>query len=216
MRSRIALAAAASLVVGLAVSVASAWACTLWSRATYVNPTGTTPSSTPTPWPGRVPSGWPAMARRPSLGRGPGLRVEHFSQAELVTDRSWRQDRFRAGLPYLCLECTQQTERVGTAYTITNSGALKLVPRFSGAVVLPGQKVRIYGLLPARPIWGGLLANSALYGVVLLAAAVAPGRVRRALRRRSGRCAACGYSHAGLGGTPCPECGSPAPAAAGA
>ena len=64
-------------------------------------------------------------------------------------------------------------------------------------------------LLGLRPLWAGVGGNVLAFSVawwVLLAAPNLSGRVRRALRRRRGRCEACGYD---LNGSPgrCPECG---------
>ncbi len=62
--------------------------------------------------------------------------------------------------------------------------------------------------LPYRPLWGAFAANTGVYAAAWWVLLVAPGEVRRALRRRRGRCASCGYDLSGLpGGTTCPECG---------
>ena len=66
-------------------------------------------------------------------------------------------------------------------------------------------------LLPARPVWGGFLANTAIYAVALAAGywlLAAPRRFfREASRMRRGCCVACGYDvrYDFVGG--CPECG---------
>jgi hypothetical protein len=58
---------------------------------------------------------------------------------------------------------------------------------------------------PARPIWTGMAANTALFALVPAAAFLAGG-ARRWARRRRGRCAWCGYDLRGVSGR-CPECG---------
>jgi hypothetical protein len=89
-----------------------------------------------------------------------------------------------------------------------------------------GGRVKGMGLvrlvLPTHPLWPGLLANSAFYGVILWALWFTPGAVRRELRRRRGACVRCGYDLRGrVGGIDagrrsapqeaatgaCPECG---------
>ncbi len=63
-------------------------------------------------------------------------------------------------------------------------------------------------LLPLRPLWSGLLANTAIYGGAWAVLIGGPILLRRWLRARRGGCPQCGYSREGLKkGTPCPECG---------
>ena len=68
----------------------------------------------------------------------------------------------------------------------------------------PGRSVdRV--VLPYKPIWTGLMGDTAVLGA---AAAGVAGAVKcsvRALRRRRGKCEGCGYEVKGLG--VCPECG---------
>jgi hypothetical protein len=64
--------------------------------------------------------------------------------------------------------------------------------------------------IPIRPIWTGLVANTLVFGFAWYALFRGPGTIRRAMRRRAGRCEACGYPVQSQG--PCPECGLPAPA----
>jgi hypothetical protein len=59
--------------------------------------------------------------------------------------------------------------------------------------------------LPVRPVLAGFVGNSALYAAALWAGFVTPKTLRASLRRRRGRCTACGYQLAGL--RTCPECG---------
>lgn len=69
-------------------------------------------------------------------------------------------------------------------------------------------------ILPLRPIWGGLMVDSAVWGLAWVPVLVVPGMVRRRLRRKRGKCVACGYDRAALGPTArCPECGAASAAA---
>jgi hypothetical protein len=62
--------------------------------------------------------------------------------------------------------------------------------------------------LPCLPIWTGLVADGAFYGLVWWVLLAAPGCVRRWRRRGAMLCEGCAYSLAGLpAGAPCPECG---------
>jgi hypothetical protein len=61
---------------------------------------------------------------------------------------------------------------------------------------------------PYRPLWPGLLANTAFYAVILWAIWFTPGAIKRGLRTRRGACMRCGYDLRGAEHETCPECGS--------
>ena len=62
--------------------------------------------------------------------------------------------------------------------------------------------------LPVRPIWAGLAVNSMFYGLIVFGIWTGGVRVVRNTRRRQGRCTGCGYDRAGLAAeAACPECG---------
>lgn len=62
---------------------------------------------------------------------------------------------------------------------------------------------------PYGPIWPGFAINTALFSAVAGLLWFGPGFACRWMRRRGGRCPACGYDRAGLApGGACPECGS--------
>jgi hypothetical protein len=82
--------------------------------------------------------------------------------------------------------------------------------------VPPGPYWRLHdclrsGVVPYGPIPAGIAANAGIamagWGLSFLVLRTI-GRIRMALRRKRGRCVACGYSLTGLGESPCPECGS--------
>lgn len=63
-------------------------------------------------------------------------------------------------------------------------------------------------ILPYRPVWGGLVANTAIYGGLWWLMLFVPPVVRHHLRLRRGHCPHCDYNLQSLTpGTNCPECG---------
>lgn len=67
--------------------------------------------------------------------------------------------------------------------------------------------------LPLLPLWTGLLGNAAFYAAALVLGIALYRRLARG--RPAWCCRACGYDRSGLPApAACPECGSPAPAAA--
>lgn len=71
----------------------------------------------------------------------------------------------------------------------------------------PSAVIRQHRVLPLMPIWPGLFGNTAFYAVLWFALLLAPGAVRRAMRRRRGWCVECGYNLSGNISGGCPECG---------
>jgi hypothetical protein len=66
-------------------------------------------------------------------------------------------------------------------------------------------------LLPARPLWPGLAADTLIWAALIWLALLAM-TARRRLRRRRGRCVRCGYDLRGAAHDQCPECGAASPA----
>lgn len=62
---------------------------------------------------------------------------------------------------------------------------------------------------PLRPVWSGFAINTALFSAAAGFLWFGPGFLRLWIRRRRGRCLACGFDRAGLAAeTACPECGT--------
>lgn len=108
-----------------------------------------------------------------------------------------------AGWPLRCLGCDwaifgHRSVPVGGSTTLVRGGAL-----LDASTVSVGVRT-----LPMRPLWGGLVVDVALFaGAWLCVVAVCAG-VRRRVRRRRGKCGACGFDLTGSTGDACPECGA--------
>jgi hypothetical protein len=77
-------------------------------------------------------------------------------------------------------------------------------PSSLGLVVVESPDAK---LLPLRPIWPGFAINTIFYAAILAILFYGPGKVRRFVRVRRGRCPACAYP---VGSSPvCTECGAP-------
>jgi hypothetical protein len=62
--------------------------------------------------------------------------------------------------------------------------------------------------LPFCPLWPGSAINTIFYGAILWLLWITPGKVRRFVRIRQGRCPSCGYQIAEGVGPRCSECGA--------
>ncbi len=104
------------------------------------------------------------------------------------------------GWPLRCM--TARMER-WTEEISPQNFAMKIVWRGAWRIELP--KKDLPAALPLRPIWGGLLVDSMLFGALIGSPWWVASVVRRR-RRKKGLCVWCGYDVKGLRGK-CPECG---------
>ena len=66
-------------------------------------------------------------------------------------------------------------------------------------------------VLPLRPMWPGFVLNTLIFGCAMWMLMMMCVLIRSAIRRRRGRCGACGYDLRGSDDGLCPECGGPIP-----
>jgi hypothetical protein len=105
-----------------------------------------------------------------------------------------------AGWPLTCL--TGERHTIGVS---TRQHGLAEPPRAMRELNVKPRRV-----LPLRPLWLGLAADTALYAAAVWMAVPGPLLLRRTLRRRRGQCSACGYNLHHVDHRACPECGAAA------
>lgn len=114
---------------------------------------------------------------------------------------SKERTREATGWPRLAVWCGYCAR--GPSFVVTVHGGIALAEATGPQFLLPQGRA-----LPCRPIWSGLIIDSAVYACLWGAVwfvCLLPGRVRRSRRLRRGLCVGCGYELAGL--MKCPECG---------
>jgi hypothetical protein len=87
-----------------------------------------------------------------------------------------------------------------------------------GDGLMPSEEADWYprASLPCLPIWPGLIADVTFYSAAWWGLFATPPAVIRCARRRRGSCTGCNYDLRGMPpGSPCPECGSIVPAGLG-
>jgi hypothetical protein len=109
----------------------------------------------------------------------------------------------RSGWPFLCFEafstsCRHDLKTPQRSY------------RWQHVVHIPKswQAQSEWQIIPIKPIWAGFAGNVLIYAAAIWMVVDGWRTVRRAWRKRSGRCFGCGYELGGLRDrTRCPECG---------
>lgn len=216
--------AVVAAVLGVVVNVLVAWGCALWVAAPASERTadlsGFARSFVPAEWV-VAPAGdavWGEFSFSAAVTARTGMRVENcFVEARGVSRAEQQPVSFVSGLvtvqacgwPCVCLgsACLEN----GTPPHLV---AALPVPAFlqgpspRGGWTLGWNAVRLRPGLPLRPITASFVVNSLLYAAIVAGLITVPRAVRCMLRRRKGRCTACGYDRRGLSSeTACPECG---------
>jgi len=124
-----------------------------------------------------------------------GFEASELSSEEFL-DRAKNRSIYtvevaECGWPVRCLAAERWWEMHGPTPFSWRSSALRI-----GAFAFPD-----------RLLWGGLIVNTLVYGLLIWAIPTAWIRTTRLTRRWRGRCPACAYQlHDGLA-SGCPECG---------
>ncbi len=121
-----------------------------------------------------------------------------------------RRDLIACGWPLSAVSCAATRTISATTIAVparpTVIAGWRLPPKL--APYFPNSTLYGIALLPTRLLWRGLAADTLVYGAAWASLLAAPRAIRRAVRRRCGRCPRCGYDLTGLQpGAPCPECG---------
>jgi hypothetical protein len=188
-----------TIFLGLAATIATSWACALWSPLasyTFHDP------APPGPYRARFPRDW--TVRTWLERRGPGFRHDTISECEWMGSRlgastSTFPNRTRivasVGLPFPAMQWT--------AYDSRDPRGLW----HSGFALPPMRLARSWpeSNLPLRPLWIPFALNTLLFAGAIHGTLALIAELRRRHRRRRGRCPSCGYALGGL--ATCPECG---------
>ena len=186
----------ALLVGGAIVNVGVTWGCALrpW-RGGDPMVSLTPPSSSDVEW-------WNTNVRTPEAGHKMNSHWEFFSLGRELTqfNSNFNPSAFRqrSGLPFYCMEKFQITGPVGPF-------ALRSRKKYLAWWPVPQIQT-----VPTCPLPIPFAINTIFYAAVLWVLFAAPGAMRRRVRRKRGKCAACGYSLQERVSDKCPECGAPA------
>jgi hypothetical protein len=210
------------LLIGLVTSLGLAWSCALWapmrdSRAlTGPEADAVLQRAVPVARPSSAPQGvmnwgfgWAYVFAVDATIRLPDFtapRPEHRLPARVTLPLAQvptnPDDRIvhvvKAGWPLACV--TGEQLRIGT---LTQHRGMAQPPP-----VLRDLDIKPKRVLPLRPLWLGLAANSGFFAAGVWLVGPGPLLLRRALRRRRGRCPACGYILRHVEHDACPECGA--------
>lgn len=168
-------------------------------------------------WP--PPPDWPApdsgTAAWNLLWSSHGRSVPMPAQQRGTTPGAWpqshlTQDRLRAGVPFRSLQSRTSTDTATPMRTGTFP-ARRMWLEGENLFATTGARFASASLyvIPLRPYWPGLLADSAFFALAWRLAVAMFIRARNRSRTRRGLCVKCKYDLKDL--PTCPECGTPVP-----
>jgi hypothetical protein len=137
----------------------------------------------------------PTVVRTAVLPWGMNRPVPYMADTFDGTNGEIVAGAFMAGWPWRCTWCEWEV----SSETELGTDVWR--------VRVPGRPYKDSLPLPRRIVWTGLVLDTAFYAMALCVMVVGPGRVRRAFRRRRGRCPRCGYDLKHDLAAGCPECG---------
>jgi len=140
----------------------------------------------------------------PAWWPGPVIEATPHAIQWIVVERGWP-------LPAARCVIVEDSLRPGRGVPDIRGGRWIGGPR-PGAPPVRGGVGRMPMAIPLQPIGLGLLANTAILGLVAAVLGAGVGwlwRTRSRSRRRAGRCVGCGYDLVGIRSDRCPECGRP-------
>ncbi len=186
------------LAVGAVVNMLVAWGCAIWMPINHFK-LGAYPAA-PRLW-NRLGLSEPCTPI--ALNHGLGVRTATFYWHDRRMVRAPCQHD--AGWPFASLWGYHDA-------AMSPSPALGVfaAPRwmYSGADDLHWTR-----MIPTKPLWIGLVANSLCYSLALLVLTSSPLAMRRESRIRRGLCPRCTYDLGGTDHASCPECGAAIPGA---
>jgi hypothetical protein len=217
------------LIGGVAATLVVSWSCALWSSETaYTRWDSIMHDRQPPPsWPADVPAEWLIEPHpdHPGLLRADYVDISGFGfgRGKCAVGRVYGGSGtvfqhwvvyWRAGWPLKSLQCEGRLDRPGPRTGMR--GGLP-TPAWLSPIHREGlwDMVMDGDFLPLVPMWPGFLVDAALYGAATVLLVSGFASARRAVWRRAGRCASCGYDRSSLASleSPCPECGTvPGPA----
>ena len=190
------------LLGGAVVSAVVAWGCASLQSVPWERGLGNERYDYVFRWPREVPSTWPSAF---SESRGTAIGVTMLSvNGGFVGDVGTRRcmiEVWEFGWPFRCLDW--ESRKVVSGSNMMDAGWLTdensvLEWSYRHGITHPWLKPTLMPYpwvprLPLRPMPLGFVTDAVFYASPLFAATRAPNAMRSGIRRRRGRCSACGY-----------------------
>lgn len=184
---------------GLTPMPAADWAAVRIDAATPLRLHGTFVQSIFTE--AQIGHGWLRERHEATSQPGDSTKPGYFNESLTRTTVGWPWPALR------CEDYEATHAHGGTGYMVAKTPKASL--RGGLVFVSPSRNPFLDRFaLPLLPLWPGFLLNTFFYALLLFALIRTPRVLRRAVRRRGGRCDRCGYDRQGLDpDAACPECG---------